>query len=170
MMLDAFQPEGVTKLAVDSIFMMPHLGVISTIDEEAAWEVFDRDCLIRLGTAIAPKGVAKEGKLILRVRMEYPDGRTEHLDLHFGEIHRMNLPLGVKVKVYLEPVRGIDVGEGRGKKFVTEVEGGVVGLILDGRGRPIQIPEDEHRRVEKLFEWFEALQVYPNLEGLSKAA
>src|SRR5690606_24664968 len=27
MMIDAFQVEGVTELAVDSIFMMPHLGV-----------------------------------------------------------------------------------------------------------------------------------------------
>ncbi len=170
MMLDAFQPEGVTKLAVDSIFMMPHLGVISTIDEEAAWEVFDRDCLVRLGTAIAPKVVAKEGKLILRAKVEYPDGHTEHLDLHFGEIHRLDLPLGVRAKVYLEPMKGADVGEGRGKKFVAEVEGGIVGLIFDGRGRPIQIPEDEHSRVEKLFEWFEALRVYPNLDRLSKAA
>ena len=28
MMIDAFQPEGVTELAVDSIFMMPQLGVL----------------------------------------------------------------------------------------------------------------------------------------------
>ena len=31
MMLDAYQPEGVTMLAVDSIFMMPQLGVLSTV-------------------------------------------------------------------------------------------------------------------------------------------
>ena len=30
MMIDAFLPEGVTELAVDSIFMMPQLGVLAT--------------------------------------------------------------------------------------------------------------------------------------------
>lgn len=51
MMLDAFLPEGITNMAVDSIFMMPQLGVLSEVDmpgaEQAAMEVFDKDCLIR---------------------------------------------------------------------------------------------------------------------------
>jgi len=164
MMIDAFQPKGITKLAVDSIFMMPHLGVISTINEEAAWQVFDRDCLVRLGTVIAPVIVEKPGKTILRAKVEYPDRRVEEVDLRFGEILKLNLPLGVKAKVYLEPIRGADVGEGRGKKFVAEVEGGVVGLIFDGRGRPLVIPEREEERVESLMRWFESLDVYPHLE------
>jgi uncharacterized protein (TIGR01319 family) len=166
MMIDAFQPKGITKLAVDSIFMMPHLGVISTINEEAAWQVFDRDCLIRLGTVIAPVIVEKPGKTILRAKVEYPDRRVEEVDLRFGEILKLDLPLGVKAKVYLEPIRGADVGEGRGKKFVAEVEGGVVGLIFDGRGRPLVIPEREEERVESLMRWFEALDVYPHLEEI----
>jgi len=164
MMIDAFQPKGITKLAVDSIFMMPHLGVISTINEEAAWQVFDRDCLIRLGTVIAPVIVEKPGKTILRAKVEYPDRRVEEVDLRFGEILKLDLPLGVKAKVYLEPIRSADVGEGRGKKFVAEVEGGVVGLIFDGRGRPLVIPEKEEERVESLMRWFESLDVYPHLE------
>jgi len=166
MMIDAFQPKGITKLAVDSIFMMPHLGVISTINEEAAWQVFDRDCLIRLGTVIAPVIVEKPGKTILRAKVEYPDRRVEEVDLRFGEILKLDLPLGVKAKVYLEPIRGADVGEGRGKKFVAEVEGGVVGLIFDGRGRPLVIPEREEERVESLMRWFESLDVYPHLEEI----
>ena len=164
MMIDAFQPKGITKLAVDSIFMMPHLGVISTINEEAAWQVFDRDCLVRLGTVIAPVIVEKPGKTILRAKVEYPTKRVEEVDLRFGEIFKLDLPLGVKAKVYLEPIRGADVGEGRGKKFVAEVEGGVVGLIFDGRGRPLVIPEREEERVESLMRWFESLDVYPHLE------
>ncbi len=166
MMIDAFQPKGITKLAVDSIFMMPHLGVISTINEEAAWQVFDRDCLIRLGTVIAPVIVEKPGKTILRAKVEYPDRRVEEVDLRFGEILKLDLPLGVKAKVYLEPIRGADVGEGRGKKFVAEVEGGVVGLIFDGRGRPLVIPEKEEERIESLMRWFESLDVYPHLEEI----
>ena len=54
MMLDAFQPEGLTMLAVDSIFMMPQLGILSTVHPKASMQVFDRDCLIKLGSAITP--------------------------------------------------------------------------------------------------------------------
>ncbi|MBD3182349.1 methylaspartate mutase, partial [Candidatus Poribacteria bacterium] len=56
MMLDAFLPEGVTRLAVDSIFMMPQLGVLARVNRDAATQVFKRDCLINLGTCIAPLG------------------------------------------------------------------------------------------------------------------
>ena len=58
MMIDAFLVEGVTEIAVDSIFMMPHLGVLSTIHPAAATEVFEKDCLVRLGTCVAPVGQA----------------------------------------------------------------------------------------------------------------
>ncbi len=48
MLIDAFLPEGITKLAVDSIFMMPQLGVLAQVNKEAAMQVFHRDCLINL--------------------------------------------------------------------------------------------------------------------------
>jgi hypothetical protein len=59
MMIDAFLVEGVTEIAVDSIFMMPHLGVLSTIHPDAATEVFEKDCLVRLGTCVATVGAPK---------------------------------------------------------------------------------------------------------------
>src|SRR5690349_1454963 len=58
MMIDAFAVEGVTELAVDSIFMMPHHGVLSTIHQAAATEVFEKDRLVRPGTCVAPVGGA----------------------------------------------------------------------------------------------------------------
>jgi hypothetical protein len=42
MLIDAFLPEGITRLAVDSIFMMPHLGVLSEISSRAATECFEK--------------------------------------------------------------------------------------------------------------------------------
>ncbi|MCS7245873.1 MAG: glutamate mutase L [candidate division WOR-3 bacterium] len=153
MMLDAFQPEGITKMAVDSIFMMPHLGVLSTINEQAAFEVFDRDCLIRLGTSISPKGIEKEGKVILKAEIHF-DNKVETMELKFGEIKLFPLPLGKKAKVVLVPYSNFDVGEGPNKKVVAEVEGGVVGLVFDGRGRPLKVLR------EKLLDWFLSMNAY----------
>lgn len=156
MLLDAFQPEGVTQLTVDSIFMMPHLGVLTTVHERAALEVFDKDCLIRLGTAIAPVGDGKEGEEAVKV--ELPD---QTVTVKFGDIKRIPLEEGQKVKVRIIPGRKFDVGNGRGRELVTEVEGGVVGLLIDARGRPLKLPEDDAKRKETLVKWFESVDMYP---------
>src|SRR5437867_3353195 len=62
MLVDAFEPEGFTTLAKDSIFMMPHLGVLAQVHPQASLEVFERDCLIYLGTSVAAKGIGKPGR------------------------------------------------------------------------------------------------------------
>ena len=41
---------------------MPHLGVLAQVHPQASLEVFERDCLIDLGTSVAAKGAARPGK------------------------------------------------------------------------------------------------------------
>jgi uncharacterized protein (TIGR01319 family) len=161
MMIDAFVPEGFTFITVDSIFMMPHLGVLSTVHEKSAMDVFHRDCLIWLGTCIAPKGKGKKGKKILEARVIKESGEEISVELYYGEMKRVPLALEEKAKIIAEPARGFDLGEGSGKKVEKEVKGGVVGLIFDGRGRPLEIPENEEERVEALSKWIFALDIYP---------
>jgi uncharacterized protein (TIGR01319 family) len=152
MMLDAFLVEGVTELAVDSIFMMPHLGVLSTVNARAATQVFERDCLVRLGTSVVPVGEAKPGQAILTVRLE---GRSEEI-LRAGELRRIPLGAGESVKAVLVPARGLDVGRGRGQRHEVTLRGGEVGLVFDGRGRPIVSAAPTTRA-----QWATALEAYP---------
>ena len=88
MMIDAFQPEGITRIAVDSIFMMPHLGVLSTVNEQAATEVFEKDCLIHLGTCVSlVKG--NTGKLqekCISYKIAMPDGKRIEESLPYGGV------------------------------------------------------------------------------------
>ncbi len=46
--------------------MMPHLGVLAQVHPQASLEVFERDCLIYLGTCVAAKGTGKAGKPCFR--------------------------------------------------------------------------------------------------------
>ncbi len=159
MLIDAFQPEGVTRLAVDSIFMMPHLGVLSTVNEEAATEVFERDCLIYLGTCVAPKGSGKAGETCLNFSVDLPAGRREGA-LCVGELHLLELSADEEVELVLTPARDWDVGGGPGQEVRTAVRGGVVGLIIDGRGRPIQIAESEGERLAQIAGWHRTMNLY----------
>ena len=158
MLIDAFQPEGVTRLAVDSIFMMPHLGVLSTVDERAATEVFERDCLIYLGTCVAPVGEGKDGEVCLQYEIDLPSGGQTG-QLQVGQLQWMPLADGEEVEVSLQPARRWDVGAGPGQALNARVRGGIVGLVLDGRGRPIQMASDQDRR-RQISDWQQALNLY----------
>ena len=161
MMIDAFQPEGVTHLAVDSIFMMPQLGVLAQVNPEAATHVFERDCLIHLGTSVAPIGKGHTGDECLSIEIMGEGLMPITEDIQFGELHRYPLPLGEKAKLKLHPSRRFDLGAGNGTPIETEAMGGVVGLVIDTRGRPLEIPTDSEQRVAQLTKWHTALDAYP---------
>ena len=161
MMMDAFQPEGVTHLAVDSIFMMPQLGVLAQVNPEAATQVFERDCLIHLGTCISPIGVGKAGEACLSIELHIPGSPPVTQDVPYGELRLYPLELGEKAAVKLHPSRRFDLGAGRGTAVEAEVIGGVVGLVIDTRGRPFEIPTNSAERVAQLTKWQAALEAYP---------
>lgn len=156
MMTDAFQPLGVTMLAVDSIFMMPQLGVLSRDYPEIAAQVFKRDCLIPLGPVVAPLGAVKDGEEVMTVTLNVEGGETQEITVRGGQLVRLPLPAGRTARLIARPAKTLDLGEGKGKTLETTVEGGTVGVLLDGRGRPLQLPDDDTARNAKLRDWLVA--------------
>ncbi len=165
MMMDAYQPEGITMLTVDSIFMMPHLGVLSEHLYEAAREVFERDCIVKIGTCIAPVGVAKDGEPCVTVK-----GNGLDVSVPFGQIKVVPIDIEKTTELTVEPAKGFDVGEGKGKPVTvkrfdtskgnrnqtTNLIDGQVGLIIDTRGRPFNLELNTPGRVEKLRSYLNA--------------
>jgi uncharacterized protein (TIGR01319 family) len=162
MMIDAFLPEGITRLAVDSIFMMPQLGVLAEISEKAATEVFEKDCLIYLGSCVAPVGKIKPDKVALSANIKLPNGDVFKEDIKFGELRLLPLGVGETAEATLVPGKGLDIGAGKNQEIVTKLHGGVVGLVLDTRGRrPFVLPVDASERVPLLKKWMNELKAYP---------
>src|SRR5262249_51169845 len=121
MMIDAFLPEGLTHLAVDSIFMMPQLGVLSTVHETAATQVFERDCLIRLGAVLAPVGPGRPGQPCVTVELQGPGPTPTPRRVAFGEMLRLPLPAEGRAHLSAVPERGFDLGVGRGRPLSAEI-------------------------------------------------
>jgi uncharacterized protein (TIGR01319 family) len=162
MMVDAYEPLGFTTLSVDSIFMMPHLGVLSTVNEKAATDVFVNDCLVYLGTCIAPVGQGKDGERCADYQITFKEGRQpESGTLAFGELRLIALGDNERAQVTMNPVKQVDLGEGKGTPVTREARGGAAGLMLDGRGRPLQLPADAAARVAALTRWHQAVNLYP---------
>ena len=172
MLIDAFVPEGITQLAVDSIFMMPQLGVLANIEKEelardarkAALEVFDKDCLIRLGTCLAPEGRFKPGQIMLTVDLTLPGEERKTAEVKAGELLVVPAPYA-EIPAVLTPGKNQDIGGGKDETVETRIYGGVVGIILDGRGRPFILPSEPGSRIESLNAWSQSTHEYPAFAG-----
>jgi uncharacterized protein (TIGR01319 family) len=159
-LIDAFEPEGITRLAVDSIFMMPHLGVLAQVNETAAQEVFARDCLVELGTCVSPLNRAKPGSKAFDYSIAAA-GTTLEGTVMAGELRLERVPPDQEVVLDVRPGRGVDMGEGSGRPVRARVRGGLVGIVLDGRGRPLALPSEEAERKSLVTAWSTALDAYP---------
>jgi hypothetical protein len=55
--------------------------------------------------------------------------------------------------VELRPARRFDIGMGPGEGGKVDVLGGLVGLVVDARGRPFRLPTDSDQRRRLLNRW-----------------
>lgn len=169
MLIDSFLPEGITTLTVDSIFMMPQLGVLAAVHEEAATQVFERDCLIYLGDCVAPVGRVKTGQTVMEVELE-----GERFELKAGDMRTVarSREQG-PAKAKIQPAKGLDLGSGPGKLHECELHGGTVGIIFDARGRrPFSFQNavtemSQEQRLKALDMWNSALDLYPGYSGVA---
>lgn len=154
MMLDAYQPEGLTMLTVDSIFMMPHLGVLSEHVYEAAKQVFEFDCIVKCGHAICPVGIGKDGEPVVTVK-----GDGVNVTVNYGQI--VVIPCGRNEfkDLTIEPTKNFDAGFGKGKSGSAKLEGGTVGIMIDARGRPFNLATDSKVRIQNLRSWLQAFNL-----------
>lgn len=159
LMIDAFQPEGVTTLAKDSIFMMPHLGVLAQVHPQAAMEVFERDCLIYLGTVVAPAGRSQAGRTCFSYTVR-GDTLNKTGQIASGQIELLPLGLDETAEITIEPAKAFDAGAGPGKRATKRIKGGTVGLILDGRGRPLELPDEVEERKRQIAGWVGDVELY----------
>lgn len=156
LLLDALAPVGVCRLFVDSVFMLPQLGALLDLRPKEALDTLWQECLIPLGTVLAPAGTGRPGQSIARVSMP-----GQELDLVFGQMALVPLGPGEEMELEVIPRSGWDAGRGRKQPFRVNVSGGEVGLILDGRGRPLELPKDPALRRRALVDWWLAMHAYP---------
>ena len=138
---------------------MPHLGVLAQVHDKAALEVFEKDCLVYLGTCVSAKGVGKHGKPCFKYSIS--GGATDSGELNVGDLKLVPLGVGETANVSIEPSKGFDFGAGPGKRIEKEVRGGTVGIILDARGRPLALPEDRKACRDAMTQTNAAVDMYP---------
>ncbi len=159
-MLDGLEPWGVTSLALDAAGLANMLGSVAAIQPMAAVEVAARDAFLNLGTVIAPMGHGTPGKSALKIKINYANGHHLETGVAYGSMQVIALPPGEKATLEIRPARYFDIGLGQpGRGALAEVEGGILGIIIDARGRPLRLPADEARRQAQIRQWLGELGV-----------
>ncbi len=160
MLLDALQPRGVTSLALDRTMLISQLGAVATVAPVAAVQVNENDAVThRLGTCVIPFGTLPPGEIALRVGIEYTSGRQVMVDVMSGSIEVIPLQISEQALLSLFPAPSVDVGLGPGERAraAEEIDGGLVGLIIDARGRPLELPVNDKERQARLLQWMQAI-------------
>jgi hypothetical protein len=197
LLLDALQPDarglGSVELAIDTTLLLPALGNLARHQLAAASYIFDRDCLVWLGTALVVRGRPQQSAEMRRrgidnsaipldetaspvavtVTVERQGGGTDTMTVPYGSIRVIPLRPDQRAALRVEPAPGFRVGSGDpGKPLKTqpgqEVKGGLVGLIIDARGRPVLHHDDANTRALLMRRHWAALDAIPSGETFAK--
>jgi len=150
----------VTSLVLDKTMLISQLGAVATVAPITAVQVNENDAVThRLGTCVVPYGQLQAGQVALTVGVEYSNGRQHKVDVIAGTIEVIPLRANEQALLTLFPAPTVDVGLGPGERAraAEEIDGGLVGLIIDARGRPLVLPTEEEERQARVMQWMQAI-------------
>ena len=154
LLLDAIQPVGIMPILIDQNNLLPLLGAAAERNQYLPVQVIDSGAFIGLGTVISVNASANYGDQVLRAKLTYEDGTDARVDVKFGGLEILPLPSGQKASLSLQPLNRADAGLGSGRSGTITVTGGALGVVIDARGRPLQLPSDPVRRRELIKKWY----------------
>ena len=154
LLLDAIQPVGIMPILIDQNNLLPSLGAAAERNQYLPVQVIDSGAFIGLGTVISVNASANYGDQVLRAKLTYEDGTDARVDVKFGGLEILPLPSGQKASLSLQPLNRADAGLGSGRSGTITVTGGALGVVIDARGRPLQLPSDPVRRRELIKKWY----------------
>ncbi len=153
LLLDGLQPVGITTIILDQNNLLPLLGVAASLNNILPVQVLESGAFLSVGTVVSPVASARYGASILKARLSYDNGAEAPIDLKMGSIETLPLGNGETGKLTIQTARGVDVGFGPGRGGSIPISGGSLGVVFDGRGRPLDMPSDATRRRDLIKKW-----------------
>jgi hypothetical protein len=153
-LLDAVQPTSITTVVLDQSNLAAPLGAAASVNPTLSVQVLESSAFLSLATVITPISSARPGTPILRLRVIYESGDETSFDIKQGTLEALPIPMGEAARLRLQPLHKSDVGMGGpGRGGSVRVVGGVLGVVIDARGRPVLLPRDTTRRQDLYKKW-----------------
>ena len=153
MLLDGLQPRGISTFILDSHAILPALGAAARITPLLPVQVLETTAFTNLATVISLDSPAKAGVIILRARLQLSNGKSAEIEVKQGSLVALPLKIGENAVLELQPMHQTQVESAELTDTTIKVKGGLCGLVIDARGRPLKLPSDAARRSELLKRW-----------------
>jgi uncharacterized protein (TIGR01319 family) len=153
LLLDAIQPVGVTQVMLDRNNLLPMLGVAAEQNNILPVQVLESGAFHNLGITVSVVSNVSYGTPVLQARLQYRDKNEARVEVKQGSLEALPLPPGQTARLSLQPLHRADVGFGTGRAQTITVNGGALGVVIDARGRPLQLPSDAVRRRDLFKKW-----------------
>ncbi|MHB1005238.1 MAG: glutamate mutase L [Chloroflexota bacterium] len=157
LLLDSVQPTGAGYLRWDALSLLAPVGVLAELQPRLAADLALGDAAPRLGFFVAPTGILRQGTSAAEVDLEFADRVAVRLQTVAGELDSLPLPVGERASLVVRTNNPVEYGSNWGRKVNLEAEGTSLGIIVDTRGRPVDLPKDDGARRATLTKWRECL-------------
>ncbi|MHB1317873.1 MAG: glutamate mutase L [Anaerolineae bacterium] len=154
-LLDAIQPKGFTRIVMDWASVCPCLGALAQRAPLAALQVLEHDALRALGTVLSVQGRRLAGRPALKFRLEQGTDTAE-AEVPWGSLARIALAPGeatLRAWPSRESAPGLSQRAEFGEYAEFRLPDGTHHLIIDARGRPLRLPDDDAARYQELQTW-----------------
>jgi hypothetical protein len=160
MVLDALQPTGIQQIILDKNNLCAALGAaIPSNPTLVAQLLVDPISFLNLGYVISPVSKVKPGSPVLRLRIVYQNERERVFNIKQGSLQKIPLAQGQRATLYLDPLQRANLGNGAGQRVPPKsVVGGLFGVVVDARGRPLNIPVAGEERQATMLGWLSTLE------------
>ncbi|HSN94135.1 MAG TPA: glutamate mutase L [Anaerolineaceae bacterium] len=157
--LDGLELHGITTYVLDENSLITGLGALAPVNALLAAEVLDSGLFRNLGTVVTVTSPLKAGKSVLDVEVRHKFGaQFETFSILKSELRHLDVEANAEQKIHLLPKEESDLGLGG-----TGVGGTLnhvnlkTGLIIDARGRPLEMPKDTRTRAAVVANWLSEL-------------
>lgn len=153
MLLDGLQPHGISTFILDSHSILPTLGAIARSLPELPVQVLESSAFTNLATVISVESNQHVGSQVLHARLERPNGKVQEVSVKQGSIAVLPLRTGETAQLELTLSRNARVETSELADTRFKVNGGLCGLVIDARGRPLRLPTNTNVRGELFARW-----------------
>jgi hypothetical protein len=154
MALDGIQPHGITTFVLDQHQVTPTLGALAEIEPMLVVQVIDSGIYKNLGTLVGVDSPERTGRKVLEIEVDEDQPERRRLTVLKGELKRIETLGAEKTRLYLSPASTCEVGMGlRGLGGWLSASDAEVGVVIDARGRPLELAEDVTARIKQFGDW-----------------
>lgn len=157
--MDGLELHGISTYVLDESGVITALGALAPLNALLAAQVLDSGLFRNLGTVVSISSPRKAGQPVLAVELRHKFGaQFESFSILKSELRHLEVEANDEQKIHLLPKEESDLGlGGPGVGGTLNHVNLKTGLIIDARGRPLEMPKDERARAAVVANWLSEL-------------